>query len=127
MTILVTGAAGYVGNNTVRRLLELGKPVKALVRDADKAAMRLKGLPGPITLVSGDVRDRAAMQKAMEGVTAVVHLVAIPMERGVELGAFNLGSTVILIIEGSNFALDPTLAPEDPVRLGRRLGHWRSP
>lgn len=51
----------------------------------------------------------------------------IPAERGVELGAFNLGSTVILIIEGSHFALDPTLAPEDPVRLGRRLGQWRSP
>ncbi|MBK8020562.1 MAG: SDR family NAD(P)-dependent oxidoreductase [Chloroflexi bacterium] len=82
MTILVTGAAGYVGNNTVRRLLELGKPVKALVRDADKAATRLKGLPGSITLATGDVRDRASMQKAMEGVTTVVHLVAIPMERG---------------------------------------------
>ncbi len=37
MTVLVTGAAGYVGNNTVRRLVEKGKPVRALVRKPLKA------------------------------------------------------------------------------------------
>ncbi|MBL8134382.1 MAG: SDR family NAD(P)-dependent oxidoreductase [Anaerolineae bacterium] len=82
MAILVTGAAGYVGNNTVRRLVAMGKSVKALVRDEKKAAMRLQDIADKVTLVTGDVTDRAAMSRAMEDVTAVIHLVAIPMERG---------------------------------------------
>lgn len=82
MAILVTGAAGYVGNNTVRRLVAMGKSVKALVRDEKKAAMRLQDVADRVTLVTGDVSDRAAMRRAMEDVTAVIHLVAIPMERG---------------------------------------------
>ena len=31
MTVLVTGAAGYLGNQTVKKLLGLGRPVRALV------------------------------------------------------------------------------------------------
>jgi phosphatidylserine decarboxylase len=49
----------------------------------------------------------------------------IPVRRGDELGMFNLGSTVILVVQGPSFALEPTLAPEDPVRLGMRLGRWQ--
>ena len=55
MTVLVTGAAGYVGNNTVRRLVELGKPVRAMVRSAEKAQARLGDLGSKIELVQGDV------------------------------------------------------------------------
>lgn len=82
MTVLVTGAAGYVGNNTVRRLVAAGKPVRAMVRDTDKAKMRLGDISDKIELVTGDVTDRDSLKQAMNGVTAVVHLVAIPMERG---------------------------------------------
>jgi NADH dehydrogenase len=82
MAILVTGAAGYVGNNTVRRLVQMGRPVKALVRDMDKAKMRLGDVLDRIEIATGDVTDRAAMRAAMQDVTEVVHLVAIPMERG---------------------------------------------
>lgn len=82
MTVLVTGAAGYVGNNTVRRLVELGQPVRALVRSPEKAQRRLGSLSSQIELVTGDVEDRASLDPALRGVTAVIHLVAIPMERG---------------------------------------------
>lgn len=81
MAILVTGAAGYVGNNTVRRLVAMGRPVKALVRDMDKAKMRLGDILHHVTIATGDVTDRQAMKEAMKDVTQVIHLVAIPMER----------------------------------------------
>jgi NADH dehydrogenase len=82
MTILVTGAAGYVGNNTVRRLVELGKPVRAMVRNPDKARQRLGSLGGKVEIVTGDVGDRAGLKALMKDATAVIHTVAIPMERG---------------------------------------------
>jgi phosphatidylserine decarboxylase len=51
----------------------------------------------------------------------------IPIQRGDELGTFNLGSTVILIIQGPGFSFDPTITSDDPIRLGLRLGRWTSP
>jgi len=82
MTILVTGAAGYVGNNTVRRLVELGKPVRAMVRNPDKAKQRLGDLGDKIEIVAGDVGNRDSLKPLMQEVSAVIHLVAIPMEKG---------------------------------------------
>jgi uncharacterized protein YbjT (DUF2867 family) len=82
VAILVTGAAGYVGNNTVRRLVELGKPVRAMVRNSEKAKQRLGDLADKIEIVMGDVQNRASLKPIMQDVSAVIHLVAIPMERG---------------------------------------------
>lgn len=82
MTILVTGANGYVGNNTVKRLVQQGKPVRAMVRDMEKTKLRLGSLSDNIEVVQGDVGDRDSLKRAMEGVTAVIHLVAIAIEKG---------------------------------------------
>ncbi|MBW4437170.1 MAG: SDR family NAD(P)-dependent oxidoreductase [Pleurocapsa minor GSE-CHR-MK-17-07R] len=82
MAILVTGAAGFVGNNTVRRLVAQGKQVRAMVRNADKASLRLKDLENKIEIVSGDVTERSTLPPLMRDITAIVHTVAIPMERG---------------------------------------------
>lgn len=82
MTVLVTGAAGFVGNNTVRRLVEMGRPVRALVRSTEKARIRLGHLGDKVEIVQGDVLDRDSLSKAMKEVSAVVHTVAISMEKG---------------------------------------------
>jgi NADH dehydrogenase len=82
MTILVTGAAGYVGNNTVRRLVALGKPVRAMVHNVEKANRRLGEVSDKIEIVQGDVTKRESLQGAMKGVSAVIHLVAIALEKG---------------------------------------------
>jgi uncharacterized protein YbjT (DUF2867 family) len=82
MTILVTGAAGYVGNNTVKRLVELGKPVRAMVHDVEKAQKRLASVKDRIEIVRGDVTKPDSLKPLMQGVSAVVHLVAIAIEKG---------------------------------------------
>jgi NADH dehydrogenase len=66
----------------VRRLVELGKPVRAMVRNPEKAKQRLGDLADKIEIVQGDVQNRASLKPIMQGVSAVIHLVAIPMERG---------------------------------------------
>jgi phosphatidylserine decarboxylase len=45
---------------------------------------------------------------------------AIMLARGAELGRFNMGSTVIVLLP-PGFAFDPALAPAAPVRMGQRL------
>lgn len=82
MTILVTGANGFVGNTLIRKLVEQGKSVRALVRDKDKTEKRLGSLASGIDIVNGDVRDRASLDRAMFGVSVVAHLAAIAIEKG---------------------------------------------
>ena len=72
--ILVTGAAGFVGRHVTRLLAERGERVRGLVRDAAGAAV-LDDVD--CELARGDVTDPSSLQVAMEGVDAVVHLVAI--------------------------------------------------
>ncbi len=42
---------------------------------------------------------------------------------GDELGMFNLGSTVVLVIANNKFQFDPELTSGQPIRMGQRLGH----
>lgn len=82
MTILVTGAAGYLGNQTVKRLVADERPVRALVRHKAKAAIRLREIADRIEIVEGDVTRPASLRTALAGVDAVIHYVAIAMEKG---------------------------------------------
>ena len=69
--ILVTGASGFVGRHVVQALLAAGKDVRALVRDPEKGASL------DCELVQGDMTDAASLRRAVEGVEAVAHLVAV--------------------------------------------------
>lgn len=72
MKIAITGASGRIGNVLVRRLLEEGHEVRALVRRESKA---LEGLP--LQQVQGDVLDPAALTELTQGCEALFHLAAL--------------------------------------------------
>lgn len=72
--ILVTGAAGHIGNVLVRQLIEGGSRVRALVLPGEDT-QALEGLA--IELISGDVLDISSLMKAMQGVNYVFHLAGI--------------------------------------------------
>lgn len=82
MTILVTGANGFMGNTIVKKLVAQGKPVRAMVRDEEKTRKRLSDISDKIEIVQGDVRDREGIKKLFDGVSAVIHLVAVAIEKG---------------------------------------------
>ncbi len=66
--ILVTGATGNVGSRVVQELRGCGVPVRAFVRDTDKAAAMLGD---DIELVVGDFGDAGSIQRALEGVDGI--------------------------------------------------------
>jgi uncharacterized protein YbjT (DUF2867 family) len=68
--ILVTGATGKQGGATARALLAQGVPVRALVRDPDSAPARAVQALGA-QLVVGDLRDRDAVRRAVDGARGV--------------------------------------------------------
>ncbi len=72
--ILVTGATGHIGNVLVRKLLEKGEKVRALIfRGEDTTS--LKGLD--IETVEGDVLDPESLKLAFKDVINVFHLAGI--------------------------------------------------
>lgn len=62
MHALVVGATGQTGRHIVRELLKKNIPVKAFVRDLEKAR---KILPSEAQLVLGDVLDKASIASAI--------------------------------------------------------------
>lgn len=73
MTMLVTGAAGFIGAHAVDELVRRGSAVRALVRNQEQAeALRRRG----VEVVVGDVRDLASVQSAVRGTQAVLHCAA---------------------------------------------------
>lgn len=73
--ILVTGATGFVGSEVLRRASKRGWRVRGLARRPDRAET-LGRLPH-VELFRGDITDPAELDEALEGVTAVIHLVGI--------------------------------------------------
>lgn len=47
---------------------------------------------------------------------------SVRLERGAELGRFNMGSTAILLLPAGRASLDAGLAPEAEVRMGQAIG-----
>ncbi len=71
---LVTGAGGFIGSHVVMELLERGVEVRALLKPGEPM-INLEGLE--IELIEGDLLDRDALERALDGVDTLFHLAAI--------------------------------------------------
>jgi NAD(P)H dehydrogenase (quinone) len=70
--ILVTGAAGKTGRVVLRALARRGATCRALVRRAGQVDVVQRD--GATDVVIGDMQDRQALKRSMEGVRAVYHI-----------------------------------------------------
>ena len=68
--ILITGATGFLGNYLVDEFLSSGYDVRVLVRNAAERNLPWGNL---VEVIDGDILDIVSLEKAVDGVDAVVH------------------------------------------------------
>jgi nucleoside-diphosphate-sugar epimerase len=89
MRVLVTGGAGFLGINLARSLLARGDEVVSLDREPFDYPERAR-----ITEVRGDIRERAAVDRAIAGCDVVVHAAAaLPLYSPREIHTIDIDGT----------------------------------
>lgn len=117
MKVLVTGGAGFVGSHLVDALLAQGHEVRVLdVLDPQvhgEARRRPDYLDPRAELVLGDVRDRAVLARALEGVDQVTHQAAAV---GVGQSMYEIERYVSVNAVGAAVLLEELVARRDRIR-----------
>lgn len=108
---LVTGGTGFIGSALVRGLIARGALVRSFDNDARGSRARLEGLlaqsKGALELVLGDIRDPAAVRRAVEGVDSVLHLAYV---NGTELFYSQPNLVLEIAVKGMMNVLDACIA-----------------
>jgi len=73
----VTGGAGFIGSHLVKALVKAGHQVRVLDNLSTGSVENLADVLDAIEFVRGDVSDYGAVESAVRGVDAVVHLAAL--------------------------------------------------
>jgi nucleoside-diphosphate-sugar epimerase len=105
--VLVTGTTGFTGGHLARYLASRGDTVTALVRSPEGG----RGAAADnMEIVPGDLRDRAALDRAAAGAEVVYHIAAIYRQAGVR---------------AEEYAAVNATAPGEIVRAAARAGARR--
>ncbi|HLH72806.1 MAG TPA: NAD-dependent epimerase/dehydratase family protein [Chloroflexota bacterium] len=87
---LITGGAGFLGINLTRYLLERGHEVVTF----DLAEFDYEDVKDRVLHLKGDIRDRAAVDQAMEGINVVVHTAAaLPLYKAEDIFTTDVDGT----------------------------------
>src|SRR5437763_8834079 len=72
MTILVTGARGFLGSALTPELVKQKQTVRILARDEQKARAQFGEA---VTIIRGEITDVEQVERAVDGTTIIYHLV----------------------------------------------------
>ena len=119
MRVLITGGAGFIGSHLGDALLRAGHSVRALDNldpQVHPGGERPGYLSAEIELQVGDVRDHAAVARALDGIDTVVHFAAAV---GVGQSMYEIEKYTSINAVGAAVMLEEIAKVRD--RLGRML------
>ena len=111
--VLVTGGTGFVGSHTVSSLLDAGHQIKLFARSRERIESALIPLGIEISQIEyeiGDITDSNAVEKAVQGVDAVIHAAAVytmSRKRSGEIRRVNTDFTRTVLDAAYRTGLDP--------------------
>ncbi len=96
MKFLITGGSGFLGINLIRYLHSRDHEIVSL----DLVEFDYPDINGKITAIKGDIRDKDAVKKAMEGVDIVIHTAAaLPLYKPEDIFSTDVEGTRNLLEE----------------------------
>jgi dTDP-L-rhamnose 4-epimerase len=116
MRVLITGGAGFIGSHLADRLLAEGHEVRALDNldpQVHRDGERPDYLDASVELHTGDVRDRDAVGRALEGIDAVYHFAAAV---GVGQSMYEIERYTSVNAIGAAVVLEEALERRDTIR-----------
>lgn len=75
---LVTGGAGFIGSNIVKKLVEIGEDVRVIDNFSTGKRQNLISVIDKIELIEGDIRSYHVVLEAVKGIDYVLHEAALP-------------------------------------------------
>ena len=97
MRVLITGATGFTGGHLARTLASRGYAVRALVRNENSSRKLLRA---GVEIAVGDLRDHAAVRRAVDNREIVYHIGAVYRQAGlsadeyVDVNAKSVGTVI---------------------------------
>lgn len=76
--VVITGGAGFIGSNIAAALINRGDQVVVFDNFSSGRRQNLAAIADKITVIEGDIRDRAALDQAFAGADFVFHEAALP-------------------------------------------------
>jgi dihydroflavonol-4-reductase len=122
---LVTGGTGFIGSHLARGLAARGDELRLLIRSSNPAH-HLSDLD--FERVNGEITDRRAVRRAVEGVDRVFHVAGVTsMRRGEAARAFavNVGGTRILCEEALAAGVGRVVCTSSSAALGPAEPHGK--
>jgi nucleoside-diphosphate-sugar epimerase len=98
MRVLVTGGSGFLGINLIRHLVARGHDVRSL----DREPFDYPDCSSTVEAVIGDIRDRAIVDRVMQGIQVVVHAAAA-------LPLYSTSDIMSTDVDGARHILDAAL------------------
>jgi len=126
MTVLVTGATGFVGRHVAEELARAGRAVRCLARPAAETShLEAAGFE----VVRGEMLDQESLNAAVRGVDAVVHVAGLISARSfTEMRGVNVEGVTRIATACARtkdaprrFVLISSLAASGPSRAGRAV------
>ena len=76
-TVVVTGGAGFIGSNTVERLVQRGDNVRVVDNLSTGYRENLEAINGAFEFIDADINDAGALARAFKGAEVVFHQAAL--------------------------------------------------